>query len=40
MRNTTPAKYLQQLLCATGLVVMAGDSSAQSTAKAHRPRRC
>lgn len=32
MRNTTPAKYLQQLLCATGLVVMAGDSAAQSTA--------
>lgn len=32
MRNTTPTKYLQQLMCAAGMVVMAGESSAQSTA--------
>lgn len=32
MRNTTPARYLQQLMCAAGLVVMAGESSAQSSA--------
>lgn len=34
MRNTTPTKYLQQLMCAAGMVVMAGESSAQSTALA------
>ena len=32
MRNTTPAKYMQQLVCAAGLVLMAGESSAQNTA--------
>ncbi|TDS85005.1 carboxymuconolactone decarboxylase family protein [Comamonas sp. JUb58] len=32
MRNTTPAKTMQQLMCAAGLVLMAGESSAQSTA--------
>lgn len=32
MRNTTPAKTMQQLVCAAGLVLMAAESSAQSTA--------